>query len=239
MPIKNGQGHSDMTVIKEQQLGVILGTHLNICKAVFAGQLPYLRVYHYLDLYAGCGLNQEEQCSGSPMLFLAMATLSGLPFRAWFIEKNQTNAEALQQTVLDYDLHPVQVSVLQGDCSQMAHVALRNISRNVFGMIYADPNGIPDFGLLADLSRQYLRLDILIRLGATFLKRCRRAIPGWEPLTYYMAQIRKKVWLVQSPLESDHNQWTFLLGTNYPDYRTMRNIRFYRTDTPEGRDALT
>jgi three-Cys-motif partner protein len=226
------QGQSVYTKGKQAALSRILAQHMAICRRLFTRDYVCPE-YQYYDLFAGCGENETVGCEGSPLVFLKTARRARLPYRATFIEQDEGRAVLLRQAIDSDDLGAIRIC--RGDNAVFLPHLLRQIQRPwTFGIIYADPNGMPPFDLLAQASRtrNCKRIDILIYASATTIKRVRGAF-GRDDLATLLGKIDKKTWLIQSP--RGKAQWTFLFGTNHPDYNDYRAINLYRLDSEEGR----
>jgi three-Cys-motif partner protein len=123
-----------------------------------------------------------------------------------------------------------------------------------YGLVYIDPYGEikkKDFSLIGNLFKEelYSRVDVLINLGATTVKRLRAAakagvqgIKG-DRIVYLdklLNEIPKDCWCVRIPYTA--HQWTFLFGNNYKDKETNKNkmaefeqAGMYDITSPEGR----
>jgi len=91
MPVENGIGHSQATVSKQDGLDKILRQHIATCKIILNKHQWCSQEYHYFDINAGCGFNEEEGCPGSPIVFLDVAHEHGIKYQAAFIEKDIDN----------------------------------------------------------------------------------------------------------------------------------------------------
>jgi len=233
MPVVNGIGQSEYTAHKQYALDKILRHQMAICKAVFRSRDWHPpRVYHYYDIYAGCGSNDSVGCQGSPLVFLDAVTDAGIPYDAHCIELGGENASLLKSRVAPT------IYVHAGDNAQVLPGLLGTLRGEWnYGTIYADPNDLPPFDLLAEASNNpnAQRIDMLVYLSATNYKRVRK-VWGRDYLTDALAKINKKVWLVSAPV--GRSQWAFLFGTNYDKYSDYRAIQFYRVDSPEGAAVL-
>lgn len=230
------QGQSEFTEGKQASLRRILGQHMSICENIYKkGYRGVDPCYHYFDIYAGCGWNEEVDVEGSPIVFVGQAGTRDLIYRGYFIERDPVAALRLSQMIEDNPM----VEVYQDDNAERLPPLLDTIDskRKTFGLIYADPNGMPCFDVLADASRHPAceRIDILIYASATTIKRVRKAYDR-EDLASCMSRIAKRKWLIQEP--RGHQQWTFLLGTNYDGYNSYRGIQLFGMETARGKEIL-
>lgn len=234
MPITNGVGWSESTGDKEAGLAELLGLHMQLCQAITTKNQWADKTYYWLDITAGSGDNPEARCYGSPLVFIQQAKATRLRYRAAFIEKDSTNALRLAHHLWPY---PGNHLVLNCDHEAVLVELVQRIPQKTYGMIYADPNGEPPFELLSEVSRlsQCKRLDILIYASGTTIKRKRGAHNG-RSLVEYMGGIDKSHWLVRD--HKSKHQWTFLLGTNWPDYPGLNKIDFHSTASDKGMRIL-
>lgn len=240
MTIRNvGQG--DHTQQKQDDFQGLLSLHIKIVDGITSKPSnAWQRYYTYIDMNAGPGL--YNGIVGSPILFLSQIERTSIPYSATLIEEEQCNATELNDRVSLLGYHGI-VKVVNDNHDH----ALRNgaaPTKSTYGMIYHDPNGAPNFELLAELSRKpaFQRIDFVIYLGATTIKRARgmeKALgknAKFKLLTDYLNSINKKTWIVRKPVGK--NQWTFAVGSNWVNLPDWRKRGFYRIDTPEGKSVL-
>ena len=111
-----------------------------------------------------------------------------------------------------------------------------------FGLIYNDPNGRPDFEVLQQISRlpQTYCVDIMIHVSGT-LYNFPRIVHGksnpekWLKISEHIARINKKEWIVREFQPGDCQHWTFLIGTNWTDYRAWEKKGFYKIRLDKGK----
>lgn len=230
MPVESGVGHSAVTPGKEQDLAKLLRWHIAIVKSVWQKYDGIERVYYYADANAGPGYYEVEVCPGSPVVFLEVAKQMMLPYKAAFIEMNPVIAETLRERIGESK----HVSLYIEDNSPALTRIISQMPRNRYGLIYFDPNGPPNFGLLSRISRmpECRKIDFLVRYSGTAVKRVRQ-YTGYGLLDA-LHTIGKSVWLGKELDDGDPHQWTFLFGTNYEDQREWRNAGFIRLDSPRG-----
>lgn len=233
------QGQSDYTPQKEEILSSILAQHLHICRGIFAKHRDWLRgVYYFYDIYAGSGINERAGCDGSPLVFLKEAERLYVPYVATFIDKEPLHAEALARRVARFGRGTT--VVYEADNAMRLPLLIAAIGKaQPYGIIYADPNGMPPFELLAEVSQcpQCRVLDILIHCSATTLKRFRGAFGG-KNLMEHLGAIQKSDWLIRDPEGTGKQQWTFLFGTNWPDYPEYKRIKLHNIKGREGKAIL-
>lgn len=241
MPVdENGIGHSQATLYKEASLGVILRTHTRIVAAI-QDKYPWVAPhYYYIDMNAGCGHNDDENCEGSPLVFLKAISAIRRPYRAHLIELNASSAQRLQTFIDAGSYAGARIHI--GDNEVLLPGILDSlvppVGKEAFGLVYSDPNGIPNFDLIGQVSRHphCQKMDILIRYSGASVKR-NQHITGLKILDY-LSVITKKFWFAQSLNSNDKWQWTFLFGTNYWKYPKMVNIGFFRIDSSDGQAII-
>jgi hypothetical protein len=103
---------------------------------------------------------------------------------------------------------------------------------------------MPNFDLLSEISRNpcFQHIDFVIYLGATTIKRVRRAEEATgrdtkaKLLTDYLRSINKTTWIVRKP--TGKNQWTFAIGSNWVNFPKWQKHGFYKIDSEEGESVL-
>jgi len=219
-------GQSQMTLDKQDGLTRILRQHISTVKVIL-GKSPWAaQQYHYIDLTAGCGHNELVDCDGSPVIFEKVAKQSGIPYTAHFIDIDEANTMILSSKIKPNGHRTIHT----GDHTEIAPDIVQDWPNYTFGLIYVDPNGVPPFALLADLSKnpKLARVDFLIRYTGSGVKRA-----GYKLLDELSA-IQKQHWIVRDLDEHDRWQWTFLLGLNWGGLNTMKGQGFHYASSPKG-----
>ena len=244
MPIENGIGYGEYTGVKIEHLSKILAMHMAITQAVIKKYAPYYeREYRYVDLTAGKGSTPDGN-PGSPIIFLDTInepkSKFDLPFRADLMEREQQNMLELIKAV---SAHPVSQ---QGDIhfhndqyESIIPLLFRSKKETELGLAYVDPSGdLPDIKTLALISQMRPRMEILLYLSATNVKR--QFQQTQKLLADFLGATGKHNWLIRKPFKGDNHQWTFLLGSNsdlFKPYKSIRNY-FYLLDSPEGQEVF-
>ncbi|MCW5887879.1 MAG: three-Cys-motif partner protein TcmP [Anaerolineales bacterium] len=229
MPIREGVGQSDYTPRKQQILQAILRMHISITQSVIAKYAYYEREYLYLDCTAGPGLygDRGERITGSPVIFLQCAEEKTLAYTARFIEEDQRHARRLKRIVAGCKQRDVVVR--PGSYDQELPRVGRIGSGNQLGLLYIDPNGIPHWEPIKHILDANPKIEVLIHLSATALKR----VPGEPSLAEVLQILGKQHWLIRQPFKGDPQQWTFLLGSNTQLFGKYKKIDFYPLESPE------
>jgi three-Cys-motif partner protein len=242
MPIKDGVGYSRSTRIKISHLEKILGMHLCVTQNVLDKHRQFRRVYRYIDLTSGKGINPDGT-RGSPLVFLEQVESGqvGLPYRADFIERNATNLADLHQTVsrqIDAcGWHNGVIHYHHGDYQQLVTELLPDMDEGEFGLVYVDPSGdLPDFKALQYAATYRPKMEILIRVASTNVKR--QFQYTHEQLSGYIGRVGKRYWLCGTPMLGDQHKWVFLLGSNTGVFKDYAGIGLYRMDSPKGKEVF-
>jgi three-Cys-motif partner protein len=238
MPIENGIGFGEYTGVKIEHFGKILAMHMAITQAVIKKHQPYYELaYRYIDLTAGKGSTPDGN-KGSPIVFLDKVDNPkfDIPYRADFIEREQCHVEELQKAVWSHPMCQRQyVHFHHGENENVIPNLLRSKKDNELGLVYVDPTGdLPDFRTLAFISEMRPKMEILLNLSATNVKR--RYQQTQKLLADFLSETNKQNWLIRKPFRADNHQWTLLLGSNsdlFVPYKSIRNY-FYLLNSPEG-----
>ena len=238
MPEVDGVGYSETTGVKLEHLSMIISMHLAVTQAVLHKNARYHQHYRYIDLTAGKGYSPTGQ-TGSPLVFLehAESDKMSFPYYADFVEVNPTNVEALKAAInretTQRGWRCRHVRVHTGRYQEIVPTILpASVDANELGLVFIDPSGdLPDFDTLKYIAAKRPRMEILIYISTTNIKRLYQY--RHKLLSNYMAEIGKVYWLVRKPIPRDPHKWTFLLGSNTNLFKDYRKIDFLRLDSDD------
>ncbi len=209
MPVDaNGVGYGDFTDLKYQHFAQILSMHVEIVKAVLRKYPDWLNpIYSYIDGTAGPGV--FDNYMGSPLIFLETAHNAQLPYAADFIEININSAVQLAHHLPEHAGRSVKIH-----CQDYVEfIDGLDVVGNQLGLLFIDPSGEPpDFRALGKFAKLRPRMEILLYLSATNLKRVKQ-YRSYANLSECLNRVGKRNWYVRKPLRNDKHQWTFLMGT--------------------------
>lgn len=232
MPVISGVGFSQATPDKQHGLRKILEMHMKITESVMKKHDWVDPTYIYVDAYCGDG-SPHSGVDPSPVVFVRSLKNTTLKnFKIWFIDKNPANIASLKTKFKSIP------SYLNIECKDsvtyVSELARKHVRSNSFGLLYIDPNTVPDLSMLKNCSGLMPRIDFLIRMNCTAGKR----ILSKLRVSDIIDATDKKIWLIRRPLTGDRWQWTFLFGTNYSEIKAWESEGFYRIDSLKGKEYL-
>lgn len=260
MPIDiNGQGwNAETTQLKQEWFSRFAYFHLNL-KHYEITQMIGRRFfrpayYQYIDMTAGCGY-LPLLGDGSPVRHAIASEKhrrkrkgeNPLRVSAHLIEENPDTFYHLQKT-LDMKrklmrCDPLYDSMIYNERYQkvIPEMFFRNgQSENgipCFGLLYCDPNGqIPEFELLKQLNAHHPRLDVLLHVSASNIKRV-KGTHGGLSLLECMQHSGKRHWKI-ARLGTTRHQWAFLYGTNVPNMLDRADLNLYSVRGSVGKDVF-
>jgi three-Cys-motif partner protein len=241
------QGQSEHTITKQRRR--LLPT-LQIITRAMKWRADRLVI---VDLHAGSGYNHKVREDGSPILALRTLAEAQKPGHLLAFEKGVKARRELSERLLAEQRHAGASLVTLSVCSDntdLASVAAAvesvPIRGSLYGLVYADPNGIK---IPADTIKRIVqtpgwsRVDVLLHFQATTLKRCREAshVPSlarWANVAPqdWMRTIGKRAWWITGP--EGHDQWTFLFGSNWPGFPGLDRYGFVPVLSEAGQERL-
>jgi hypothetical protein len=183
-------------------------------------------------------LMRDGKLFGSPLAFLTVVH-SGkvtIEYHADLIECEEANLQELKATISSYckenewnDCRE-RVNFHLGCYQDVLPKLFGGVDEKELGLFYVDPSGdSPDFEFIGQIVKVRPRMEVLLYLSATNLKREQTG----KRLSDYMVQMGKKYWLIRKPAKRDKFQWTFLLGSDWDKFKNYKLIDFMRTESDE------
>ena len=235
---------SEYTAIKQEHFRKIIKKHINICSAIFPKHPGRTDgKYWYFDLNAGVGFT--ETSLGSPLIFLKEVEQYKFPVRTALFELEKCWYNHLKTSIDLYNhgvlSNRVQCEIYNGDNNQLFGEYYRSGQKDKrLGLIYNDPFGIPQFDLLAKISKLkcYSMNDILINCPSTAIKRARNSPTTYteRSLVESLRPINRSFWLIREPYGPQ--QWTMLIGSNWPYFPEFSGLGFYKLQSSRGQELL-
>jgi len=253
-PLKQKQ--SQYTPEKQYGLRKVLGQWLSIidcikfkaCNGYYTLDMREIakKDILYVDMNSGSGWNTEVNCVGSPLLFFEEAVKHDFGKDVHFIEKNAESAISLSERLrmAEFD----NFHIWNDDHNNVLPAIIQKNEKR-YGLIYHDPNGMPSFDLLRNVSESpnFRFVDVLIRISGTNYKRIRNGTKAVSSTIRYpnlkdqLKSINKKEWIIRDIKDDempDPYQWTFLLGTNWTKYPDWEKQGFYKISSSKGAAIL-
>jgi len=214
MPVVNGMGQSRSTVPKQEKLEAIFNQHLNVVNVIrknYQNEGWSFPGYVYIDATAGCGDNTEVGAPGSPKVFCKCVETFDLPHTCHLIDREPHNTSNLHNL---FENNP-NVKIYTGENSDVLYDVIGTLRGTPFGLIYFDPNGVPDFDYIGTICQHpaLKKIDVLIRFSATAIKRVRTVFDN-HTLKEYISSIPKQCWVIGEVAHKDPWQSMFALGLN-------------------------
>jgi three-Cys-motif partner protein len=266
-PVINGPGVSDHTPLKQEALREIIKQHIIVTTNVIRKyRNSSLDFYTFVDATAGTGWLWHKRTKtnivGSPLVTTPVLKKAWIDFRLHMFERDEESCLKLVQCMNEefdcalmktkrgdaparwYDTTK-KIRIYNGSYDVMAKQQMDDISlRTRYGLIYIDPNGHPDWKTLrtlaSDANPRYGKMEILIHVGATSLKRS-GVVHNQPRLREYLCSIPKQHWHIlkfKDTGKSASHQWVFLLGSNWISFKPTKKIGFVSIKSPEGQELL-
>lgn len=242
MSTTNSVGSGQTTEGKQADFRSFIALHVGIVDRItWVRDRQRTSPYTYIDTNAGPGI--YEGLTGSPLHFLDAIEKTSMPYQAIFIEREKDNAIELTRLVNQRRLrYPPEILNV---CNQTALLDyVKDNHPPTYGMLYHDPNGVPSFDLLAEVSQSpsFRIMDFMISLPANAIKRVRgaeKASNGYTDTKRFNDSIKlinKTTWIIRRP--QGKWQWTFIIGSNWPKFPDWGKRGFYRLDSEDGQAIL-
>lgn len=222
----NGNYNSDTTIIKQEKFEKLLDLHIRVCQQIFSKPNTVNKIYRYIDTFSGLG-------DGSPSIFKKLIEQHSLEFEADFFEINKEAGKSLKNILKDFG------TIRIGDSKLLVQTLAPSDSQ--YGIAYLDSFGGESLYLDTPqiafcLSQKFRKVDILLNVNATSIKRPRGA--GFTDIYAIdiIDQIEKSYWIVSEPYGK--HQWAFLIGTNWQHFPTWEKEGFYNIGSNDGQEIL-
>lgn len=250
MPIDdNGIGYSEETKQKIIAVNEIADWQYGVVRGIWSKRhIHKPPFYYHIDAYCGTGLTPED-CTESASLQLLRRLLAE-PFQseAALIDRGRDkkdrtpNIKSMREMLSDAELR--KVSLHQENNRKIIPQLLEPLERHQpLGLIFIDPNGVKDLPkiipVIASVWQAY-KMDILIHVGTTAIKRARlcKALPNYQWYLDHFLEMSKKArgFIKRSPVQ--HGQgWFFILLTNAPEHTFRQWVKkgWHDLNTPIGK----
>lgn len=222
--------YSNFTKEKQDVFRSIIEHHVNVCFKIYNKQNRVNQVYNYFDLFAGPGVINDNSDIGSPLIFDEVSkSFDSIFFQSRYFDIDEQNIKSLQRKVKG--------DFFVGDSS----VTINKIpGNNNLGLAYLDPFGKDyyktSYIIVKELCDKFPKVDILIRVAMTALKRVRGAGYTNFNIQNIVNDSSKKHWIIKEL--SGNWQWTFLIGTNYLSWADWKKAGFYNIESNTGKEIF-
>lgn len=191
------------------------------------------RPYYYIDFFAGPGYLTDivYDGPGSPLIAARALSHYDLDYKIILYEKDPSRREML------LSMPELQGAKILTDCSL---VDPRGICNKTRGLAYFDPNMTEvsfkiSFSLMEKLARVRPKLDLMLYLA------CNSYFKRGVPTSIFNVKraidpIEKKHWIIRE-LDAGE-QYTFLIGTNYPSWAKWGKAGFYDIKSKRGQEIF-
>ena len=244
---KNTYGYSDATIPKQFDFEEIISTHINTTKAILKKHIKWAtdQNYWYFDLNAGPGIDEDDKFgrkTGSPIIFLKKAITKKIPSKTIFYENDKKHYASLLNSISTLTI-PNRLS-LDIDTHNSSNEQLMRYytipTEKSYGLIYHDPNGVPNFNLLSRFFKiNHPKIDLLINCPCTAIKRIAYSSKKTTKnkfLNEFIDNVNKKHWLIREPYTEW--QWSMIIGSNWDHFPNFKKLGFLNKDSPEGQELF-
>jgi len=242
---KDNYGYSKSTLLKQKDFEEIMGTHINISKAIIKKHNWVYPYYWYFDLNAGPGVHKDAEYGfkiGSPLIFLNEAIEKRLPLNAILFENDKKNHASLLNSISKLVTTNKQLSRMNITTHSFSNEKLiekydKEVTRESYGLIYHDPKGRPNFDLFTRFyeNGHHPYIDLMINCPCTTIKRStyyNSKIDENRLLNDFLNGINKKYWLIREPYGPF--QWSLIIGSNWYHFPRFKELGFLDKNSPEG-----
>lgn len=230
-PIKMG-GSSNHTIRKQELLSIVIQEFCNVMRGISIKYKKTHKIY-WIDSYSGNGYYDDFKCDGSPVIFKKTMLKNGFDYNGFCIDKSEKYISELKNRLLDD-----KIQCISGDNETVITDVLKKIPYNGYGILYLDPNGMPNWNIVNSLKHH--NIDILLHFPATSIKRNIGAKNIILDLKQELELINKKTWYICPchHINSDAWQWCMLFGSNYNGWHGLKKEQFYDISTSKGESIL-
>lgn len=245
-------GYSDWTACKQQIFREFAWMWVKIAKGILSRKPGYHPLFHYFDLTAGKGHDQDGN-PGSPLIFTEQARRAGISYRAFLFEHNPESAHELTKALQSRgrkDEWSSHIILPMDSAEGIFNLAIPHAKdkESRLGLIYFDPNGdtVYPTDSIRFLTQTpcFEKIDFLAHISANSKKRFNGAVRKGVLSERHLRRTlledlqgigKEYIWL-REPATAW--QWTFALCTNWDKSLDLRKMRFHGIDTPEGARLL-
>jgi len=226
-------GRGQYTDLKQYHFSEFMNTHITVTQAILNKNKWIANKYMYIDICAGDGGNDVD---GSPVIASKILKKHQMKSERVFIEENPKSFSMMKQRVNDETARFINAD----HASILSKIKINNPA---IGILYYDPNGDPfvrNRSLISDFyeKKNSERIDFLLYAPLTTIKRvkCSPKTRRCWGFIDDIEDINKTHWLIRNPVGKQ--QWTFLFGTNWPDFPKFKKIGFHDINSPNGQKIL-
>lgn len=243
-------GCGEFTRLKWERLDYLLSVHVPMVCGIARRNLWVIPFYHYFDMYSGPGIYGEEHdpdlsgTVGSPLRALRALRAAGYPYRVRFHDADRRQTAALRASLEAQGFQQEVKYVHDADCAAGVREIMRiPAGRNarMFGMVFFDPNGKPDWPAIQALSAHpnSIHLDFFINLNTAYHKFLFYSSIHDDSLrpTEWLRVLGKKSIYLWRPAKSCDQQFALSYCTNGP-FPEFKNHGFHHIDTEEGQEIV-
>jgi hypothetical protein len=252
-------GCSRATREKWSRFEYLLKIHARMCRAIMTKRSWADSTYSYFDFFAGPGLYEITDSAeltgeyGSPVrafrvlreIFVdqAGAAANGEPLRVRAILHDPEQWCRLRSCLQSLEMHGTIVGGLTcdravADLIGRWHEMTGSSPWKALGLAFFDPNGQPPWASIREFAsaKIFNRIDLLINVNSTVVKRLRRSPVHGESLTptQQLVSLGKDDVYLWEPSPGDIHQFALAYCTNGP-FSEFRRLGFHFINSEKGR----